>query len=197
MLTLAFDTATSFASVALVQDGKLLGESSSRAVAVLDDVDDLFHDARCAKTELNALVVGTGPGSFTGMRLGLATARALAFALEVPVAGVSSLHALAAGFPGAVPVIDAGRREIFTLRADAPVCLKPEDLELAPGTVCVGDGALRYRDVLEAKGAEIPIDAVAPHTPRARFHVQLAHDFGPAEEIEPLYLRVPDAEQKA
>jgi tRNA threonylcarbamoyladenosine biosynthesis protein TsaB len=197
VLTLAFDTATSFASVALVEDGTLLGESSSRAVAVLDDADDLFHDARRAKAELDALVVGTGPGSFTGMRLGLATARALAFALGVPAAGVSSLHALAAGFPGAVPVIDAGRREVFTLRADEPVCLKPEDIELAPGTVCVGDGALRYREVLETKGAEIPTGAVAPHTPRARFHVQLADVFGPAEEIEPLYLRIPDAEQKA
>jgi hypothetical protein len=59
----------------------------------------------------------------------------------------------------------------------------------------VGSGAVRYRDVLEAKGADIPPDADERHLPRARFHAQLARDFGPAEEVEPLYLRLPDADK--
>jgi tRNA threonylcarbamoyladenosine biosynthesis protein TsaB len=62
--------------------------------------------------------------------------------------------------------------------------------------VCVGDGALRYRAVLESAGAEIPPDDDERHLPRARFHAALARSFGPADAVEPLYLRVPDAELK-
>ena len=195
MLTLAFDTATSVATSALVRDGEVLGERVSRAVRVLEDADELLRDAGHEQSDLTALAVGTGPGSFTGLRLGLAAARGLSFALELPVAGVSTLHALAAGSPGALPVIDAGRREVFTLGGGEPLCSSPQALALEPGTVCVGDGALRYRAVLESKGAEIPPDDDERHVPRARFHAALASDFGPAQEVEPLYLRVPDAEK--
>jgi hypothetical protein len=59
--------------------------------------------------------------------------------------------------------------------------------------VYVGDGALRYRELLEERGGVVPDESDERHRPRARFHVQLARDFGPVEEIEPLYLRVPDA----
>ena len=196
MLTLAFDTATSAATTALVRDEIVLGERVSRAVSVLEDADELLGKAGAEQGDLTALVVGTGPGSFTGLRLGLAAARGLAFALELPVAGVSTLRALAAGSPGALPVIDAGRREVFVLDGPEPAVRKPQELELEPGTVCVGDGALRYRAVLESAGAEIPPDDDERHLPRARFHAALARDFGPADEVEPLYLRVPDAEQK-
>ena len=195
MLTLAFDTATSVATAALVRDGTLLGERASRAVSVLEDADELLREAGAEQGDLTGLVVGTGPGSFTGLRLGLATARGLAFALDLPVAGISTLRALAAGSPGALPVVDAGRREVFVLDGTEPVVRKPQELELEPGTLCVGDGALRYRAVLESRGAEIPPDDDERHLPRARFHAALASDFGPAEEIEPLYLRVPDAEK--
>ena len=194
MLTLAFDTATRVATAALVRDGTVLGERVSRAVSVLEDADELLREAGAEQRDLTGLVVGTGPGSFTGLRLGLAAARGLAFALDVPVAGVSTLRALAAGSPGALPVVDAGRREVFVLDGPEPAVRKPEELELEPGTVCVGDGALRYRAVLESRGAEIPPDDDERHLPRARFHAALAGDFGPAEQIEPLYLRVPDAE---
>jgi tRNA threonylcarbamoyl adenosine modification protein YeaZ len=196
VLTLAFDTATSAATTALVRDEIVLGERVSRAVSVLEDADELLGKAGAEQGDLTALVVGTGPGSFTGLRLGLAAARGLAFALELPVAGVSTLRALAAGSPGALPVIDAGRREVFVLDGPEPAVRKPQELELEPGTVCVGDGALRYRAVLESAGAEIPPDDDERHLPRARFHAALARDFGPADEVEPLYLRVPDAEQK-
>jgi tRNA threonylcarbamoyladenosine biosynthesis protein TsaB len=193
VLTLAFDTATSVATAALVRDGVVLGERLSRPVAVLEAVDELLEEAGVAQRDLTALAVGTGPGSFTGLRLGLAAARGLAFALDLPTAGVSTLDALAAGSPGAVPVIDAGRREVFALVGGEPVVRAPQELELEPGTVCVGDGAVRYRTVLEERGAEVPRDGDERHVPRARFHVQLAAQLGPAEAIEPLYLRLPDA----
>jgi tRNA threonylcarbamoyladenosine biosynthesis protein TsaB len=193
VLTLAFDTATGVATSALVDDGELLGERASRAQTLLEDVDALLRQGGAHPRDLDALAVGVGPGSFTGVRIGLATARGLALALDLRGAGVSTLDALAAGAPGALPVIDARRREVFTIAGGAPVVLEPGEVELEEGTVCVGDGAVRYREVLEAKGAVVPPDGDERHLPRARLHVQLAHDFGPVDAIEPLYLRLPDA----
>jgi tRNA threonylcarbamoyladenosine biosynthesis protein TsaB len=191
MLILAFDTATDIATSALVADGEVLGERSSRAVTLLEDVDALLRQSGMHTRDVEALAVGIGPGSFTGVRIGLSTARGLALALGVPVAGVSTLDALAAGAPGALPVVDARRREVFVPGR----VLAPADLDVGPGRLCVGSGAVRYRDVLEERGAEIPPDGDERHVPRARFHAQLARDFGPAEEVEPLYLRLPDADK--
>ncbi|MDX6512884.1 MAG: tRNA threonylcarbamoyladenosine biosynthesis protein TsaB [Gaiellaceae bacterium] len=195
MLILAFDTATTVATSALVDDGEVLGERSSRAMRVLEDVDALLRQAGARPTELGGLAVGIGPGSFTGVRIGLATARGLALALDLPVAGVSTLDALAAGAPGALPVLDARRREIFVGGPEGPRSLEPAQLRVEAGTVCVGDGAVRYRELLEQAGAIVPADDDERHVPRARFHAALAHDFGPADAVEPLYLRFPDAEQ--
>src|SRR5215213_9364137 len=154
-LILAFDTATDRATSALVSDGEVLGERVSRASTLLEDVDALLRQAGARATDVDALAVGTGPGSFTGTRIGLAAARGLALALDVPAAGVSTLDALAAGAPGAFAVIDARRREVFVA---GPRAVAPADLGFEPGTVCVGDGAVRYRDVLAHAGAEVPAD---------------------------------------
>jgi tRNA threonylcarbamoyladenosine biosynthesis protein TsaB len=193
-LVLAFDTATPVATSALVLDGEVLGERASRAAAVLADADELLREAGLGPSDLGALVVGTGPGSFTGIRIGLAAARGLALALDVPVAGVSTLDALAAARLGARPVIDARRREVFVLRDGLPVACLPAELDVDPGTVLVGDGAVRYRPELEAAGSEIPPDRDLVHIPRARFHAALARDFGDADLVEPIYVRLPDAE---
>jgi tRNA threonylcarbamoyladenosine biosynthesis protein TsaB len=194
VLILAFDTATDRATSALVGDGEVLGERVSRASTLLEDVDALLRQAGAHAGDVEALAVGTGPGSFTGTRIGLAVARGLGLALDVPAAGVSTLAALAAGAPGAVPVIDAKRREIFV---EGPRVLAPAELAPALGTVCVGDGALRWREVLEAAGAQVPPDDDERHLPRARFHAELAGDFGPAELLEPIYVRTPDAQNAA
>jgi tRNA threonylcarbamoyladenosine biosynthesis protein TsaB len=194
VLTLAFDTATSAATAALVRDGDVLGEAVSRAVRVLEDADRLLRESGAERAELTGIVVGTGPGSFTGLRLGLATARGLALALELPLAGVSTLDALAAGAPSAVPVVDAGRREVFTLLDGEPAACVPADIRAA---LCVGDGAVRYRSVLEQRGVEVPPDDDERHLPRARFHALLARDYRSPDAVEPLYLRIPDAEQQA
>jgi tRNA threonylcarbamoyladenosine biosynthesis protein TsaB len=194
-LVLAFDTATPCATSALVLDGEVLGERMSRAAAVLADADELLRTAGFGPGDLGGLVVGTGPGSFTGIRIGLAAARGLALSLGLRVAGVSTLDALAAGLSGALPVIDARRREVFALRDGVPVALRPAELDFEQGTVLVGDGAIRYRPELEAAGAEVPPDRDVVHVPRARLHASLARDFVDADLVEPIYVRLPDAEK--
>jgi len=192
MLILAFDTATDVATSALVREGEVLGERTGRAVSVLADADELLRAAALTPGDLDLLAVGVGPGSFTGVRIGLAAARGLALALDLPAAGVSTLDALAAGAPGALPVIDARRSEVFVPDGAAA----PATLDVA-GATLVGSGAVRYRDVFEAAGAVVPPDDDERHIPRARFHAQLARDPGPAELVEPLYVRAPDAKVPA
>ena len=191
LLILAFDTATDVASSALLDDDEVLGERWSAARTLLEDVDALLRQASAQPAELGALVVGTGPGSFTSTRIGLAAARGLAVALGIEGAGVSTLDSLAAGAEGALPVIDARRGEVFVPDIAA---VAPEDVDAA-GRLCVGDGAVRYREVLEAAGAVIPPDDDPRHRPSAVLHARLATAFGPVDAIEPIYARAPDAEQ--
>jgi len=192
VLILAFDTATDVACSALVDDGEVLGERMSVARTLLEDVDALLRQASARPADLEAIAVGTGPGSFTSTRMGLATARGLALALGVPVAGVSTLDALAAAGENLYPVIDARRREVFV---PGPRAVLPQEAALPPGATCVGDGARRYRAVLEAAGAVVASDDSPLHRPQARYHVALATSFGPAELVEPIYVRAPDADR--
>jgi len=195
VLTLAFDTATAVATSALVDGNEVLGERVSRAQTLLEDVDALLRQAGAHPSDLDRLAVGLGPGSFTGVRIGLAAARGLALSLDLPGAGISTLVALAAGAPEALPVIDAKRGEVFTLVDGEPRVLVPHELPLVEDAVCVGVGAKRYRSLLEERGAVVPPDEDECHLPRARFHAALARAAGPVDELEPLYLRVPDAER--
>jgi tRNA threonylcarbamoyl adenosine modification protein YeaZ len=168
-----------------VCDGEVVGERLTEARAVLAAADELVRQAGLQPGAIDALVVGTGPGSFTGVRMGLATARGLALALGVPAAGVSTLHAYTSGRP----VIDARRGEVFTR---GPALARPDELDVH-GERLVGDGAVRYRAVFESAGATVPPDADPAHQPAARLLVGHVTAFGPVEHVDPLYLRAPDA----
>jgi tRNA threonylcarbamoyladenosine biosynthesis protein TsaB len=191
MLVLAFDTATDVATSALLDDGRVLGERVGVARSLLEDVDALLASAGLVPTDLDALVVGTGPGSFTSTRIGLAVARGLGLALDIPGAGVSTLDALAASESGVHAIVDARRQEVFV---DGPRAAAPDDLALERGAVCVGSGAVRYRSAFERMGAVVPPDDDPRHVPRASLHASLAREYGPLDRIEPIYVRVPDAE---
>ena len=185
----AFDTATTVSTCAVVRDGVLVGVGRAEAKSVLAVADELMRAAGIEPSDLDGIVVGTGPGSFTSIRMGLATARGLALALDIPVAGASTLHA----FAGGKPVIDGRRGEVFS---EGPTLSRPEELDVA-GQRLVGDGALRYRPLFEAAGAEIPPDDDPTHLPSAELLIAHATTFGSAEAVEPLYLRAPDAKPAA
>jgi len=179
MTILAFDTATSYGAVCGVSTGARAGEA--RAGDVLEAIQRLVAEPR----ELEGIVVGRGPGSFTSIRIGLAVARTLSLGLGVPVAGASTLDAYAAG----TPVLDARRGEVF---APGPrVCL-PEELDV-DGLLLFGDGAVRYRGTFEAAGATVPPDDDPAHLPDPLVLLERAGAFGAAELVEPLYVRAPDA----
>jgi tRNA threonylcarbamoyladenosine biosynthesis protein TsaB len=159
--------------------------------------------------DLDAIAVGVGPGGFTGLRIGVATARSLARTADLPLRPVSSLAALAAGIdaPLRLPLIDAKRGELFAALhgADgeelvAPFAARPEELadrlgERAHAALAAGDGTLRFRAVLEASGVRVAPDDSELHVVRALHVCRLAADAAPAapEAVFPNYLRHPDA----
>jgi tRNA threonylcarbamoyladenosine biosynthesis protein TsaB len=198
-LTLVMDSATARAVCGLVEDGSELafasaagGHAAQRSLVLVDEV---LARARRAPGDLSRIVTGCGPGSFTGLRIGIATARGLALGLGLPCFGASTLAALAEGSPGALALIDARRGELFALGEDGEaVVAQPADIaaRIAPGTLCVGDGAVRYRAQLEAAGALVPPDDDARHAPGSAALAALAGKSAP----EPVYVRRPDAEPR-
>jgi tRNA threonylcarbamoyladenosine biosynthesis protein TsaB len=198
LVILSFDTATDVATACICGDGEVLAESATAGRSVgaqrlLDDVHGLLGRAGTRLEAVDVIVAGTGPGTFTGLRIGLATARALGFALGIPVRGVSTLDALLAPPEVDVACIDARRGEVFCAGGGIePQAMTPEALVAAVpvGTVVAGDGAVRYRDRLA--GMEIPADDSPLHIPRARHHAALHGVAGPPD---PVYLRDPDADR--
>jgi tRNA threonylcarbamoyladenosine biosynthesis protein TsaB len=199
LLLLSLDTATDVATACVWRDGQVLAESATRgrstaAQRLLDDVHHLAASARVEPAHLDAIVAGTGPGTFTGLRIGLASARALGFALGRPVYGVGTLDALLAGDGVDVACIDARRGEVFCKGAGIELCaIEPQRLAglLAPGCTLAGDGAVRYRDQLEA-AALIPPVGSPLHVPWAHHHAALRQLWN---RPDPLYVRAPDADR--
>jgi tRNA threonylcarbamoyladenosine biosynthesis protein TsaB len=215
-LILAFDTATPSTTVAVWapegprvehRDDPAPGERPRHAERLLALVEAALADAGATWDDVERLAVGVGPGGFTGLRLGVATARALAQGRGLPVVGVSSLEALAlplgARAHAVAAVIDARRGEVFAAAWQdgapllAPAALAPAALaaRLSAGTLAVGDGAVRFREELERAGAAVPADGSPAHRLSALAVARLAQDREPADRdaLLPDYRREPDA----
>lgn len=212
MLVLALDTSSPAVSAALVEVSG--GEQQTLRESVV--VDARRHGELLAQGvravlgqvragELGAVVTGTGPGPFTGLRVSLVTAAAMADALGLPAYGVCSLDAVGAG--PRVVVADARRREVYwarygtvrngTVREDGPVVEKPGELAerlraMDSPPVVVGAGAVLHREAFE--GLTVLDDELYPSTPAL---VRLAADRllsgAESDPLTPLYLRRPDA----
>jgi tRNA threonylcarbamoyladenosine biosynthesis protein TsaB len=219
---LGFDTATPDVAVAVVRDGEAIGDVQLGADAGPRHATELLPQIEGAVAEaggwdaIGAIAVGIGPGSFTGLRIGIATARALGQGLSKPLRAVGTLDALARGIaerPGAerravLAVTDARRNQVFAaLRGGAgeevwePFVASPEELaeriaELPQTPLAGGDGSLRFRQDLERAGAEVLPDADPGHRLSARHTAELAEGLPDAApgEIRPIYLRLPDAQ---
>lgn len=220
MRLLAFDTATPATTVALaLADEKLLtrrhepapGERPGHVSELLPLALALLDEAGIDFAQLDRIAVGVGPGTFTGLRIGVATACALAHAHAVPLVGVSTLRSLAAGAavdaPAVLAVLDARRGEAFAAAwaderallepaARTPDALAEAAAALPTGAVAVGDGAVRFRAVLEAAGVSVPADDSAAHRVEAAVHARLAAGMEATtpDAVLPAYLRLPDAE---
>ncbi len=223
MITLALDTATPAPSLAVLSDGatlaeRLLDPAQGAGRRVVEEIHRLLTDAGVGVRDLGGIVVGVGPGGFTGLRIGIATALGLGQALGVPVRGVASIEALALGIVVAapagaivVPVIDAKRQEVFAAayRGDGAgglqTVIEPhatsaaglgERLAEVVGSTeqihLAGDGVHRCADLLGPMVLALPQDSPA-HQVDAVMLAQRARTGG-ARPVSPLYLRLPDAE---
>lgn len=198
MVALALDTATTRAAVGVLVDGRWTVRTADAALAAqtaLALADDALGEAGATPAAIERVAVGCGPGSFTALRIGIATAHGLAAATGAELVGVSTLAVLREGAgPDAYAVIDARRGEVFAAGPDlAEQVLDPAALaaRLRPGALAVGDGALRHRDALESAGAVVPADDDPRHAPQPVAVLAVA-EREPATAA-PRYLRAPDA----
>jgi len=226
-LTLAIDTSGAVESLALVQGGLVLADQRARrprrrGTALGVAIDRLLASVGRAPADLAAISVGLGPGAFTGLRVGISTARGMARALDIPLYGFDSTLGLACAAFGhdVVVVLDARRDEVYVARYAAaadPASLptpehatrleSPEDLAAslvdAPSRLLVGDGARLYADQLLAAAPQHRIGTLEPGGAAlgavARDAARrLAADERPAlASVVPLYLRDHDAAQRA
>lgn len=218
MNVLGFDTSTAATSVCVLRaDGEAfelspgpeaLAAPPGHASELMPRVAEAMERAGLGFGELDAIAVGRGPGTFTGLRIGIATARALATANDLPVRPVSSLAALAAGIdaPLRLPLIDAKRGEVFAALYEGgeerwpafvagPEALAERVQAQSPSALAAGDGALRFREVLEAAGVEVAPPESQLHVVRGVHVCSLAANVEAVspEAVLPDYIRAPDA----
>lgn len=219
MNVLGLDTSTAGSAAAVLRaDGRAFvrdpapeeaGGRPSHSAELLPRAAAVLDEAGLAWGDLEAVAVGVGPGAFTGLRIGVATARALAAAHVLELRPVSSLAALAAGIdaPLRLPLIDAGRGEVFAALYEgererrAPFAASAEavaawvrDEGLTP--LAAGNGSVRWADALQAGGVTVVPAGVQAHVPSAEAICRLALDVpaAPAEAVLPQYLREPDVQ---
>ncbi|MBA2726261.1 MAG: tRNA (adenosine(37)-N6)-threonylcarbamoyltransferase complex dimerization subunit type 1 TsaB [Actinobacteria bacterium] len=219
MLILGIETSTPQASVAIgseqgVVASALVSRGASYNEFLLPAIRFCLEEAGLGYRNLGGIAVGLGPGLFTGMRVGVATAKALAQTLSLPIAGMSSLDVLAYSVRYAPKTIcaalDARRNEVFhAFYRSSPGGLqrmtdyrveRPEQLAIGIASrpeevLMVGNGALLYRDIFEDLGSVVEVGTMSHQFPDAASVVELAlprmfrEDFDSLYELKPLYLR--------
>lgn len=215
---LGIETSGTIGSVALWEGAVVAEESFQRGLvhgkALVPTIARLLEQAGWEKTSLGLIAVSQGPGSYTGVRVGVATAKALAYALGRPLLGVSTLDALARNHTHAAipvcPVVDARWEQVYTAlyaadfaRVWGPRAMRPEDLarELPEKVHLFGDGMKRYGSMFQREG--ITFGGEDEWVCHAREVASLgARDFAAgrrddASTLVPLYLRPTEAEVKA
>lgn len=225
MRVLGIETATWTASVAIIDEAltlaeKSLPDSTSHATALFPLVNDTLRAAQVSLDDLDLIAVSIGPGSFTGLRIGLSVAKGLALAHDRPIVGVPTLEALAvaAGPRSQVlwTVLDARKREVYAAAfhctaADGVAMIAPPTVcsaaqlaaQLAPPCVVIGDGVDVYREVWRARlGSGIELQSAASVRPSGAAVARLglrrfrAGGADAVDELEPYYVRSPDAERQ-
>jgi tRNA threonylcarbamoyladenosine biosynthesis protein TsaB len=223
MIVVGFDTATPDTVVALAGAGEPIelrhspgtGERPGHAQRLLALAAQALRVAGASWDDVERIGVGVGPGTFTGLRIGVATARALAQATGAQLAAVSTLEALATAAADAQPsahrvlaVLDARRGEAFVAgwergeQVRRTAAVQPAGLPglLGPAPrawLAVGDGAIRFRAHLESAGASVPADGSPLHRVSGLAVCRLAESAQPVdrESLVPDYVRAPDARQ--
>ncbi|MDD5450583.1 MAG: tRNA (adenosine(37)-N6)-threonylcarbamoyltransferase complex dimerization subunit type 1 TsaB [Desulfovibrionales bacterium] len=225
MKILAVDTSTHTGSAALTDNGAVLAEYSlfsneTHSRRLLQAVEHLLAQTGLAFNDIDGLAVAIGPGSFTGIRIGLATFKGLALATGKPVVGISSLDALAANFPVAdrpvFPVIDARKKEVFTaayypnedgrlIKTSPELALSPQDLvtRIKERVILVGDGARSYGEFFKKELGDKAFFAPGPFSFIRASNVAFlaAEKFKAGEQADivtmvPAYIRPSEAELK-
>jgi tRNA threonylcarbamoyladenosine biosynthesis protein TsaB len=223
VIVVGIDTATPQVSVAMGTETAILGRvqiaGKARQESVTPALEQLLAWTGTDLGQVGGFAVGIGPGLFTGLRVGVETAKTLAQVTGAPLIAVPSIDALAYAVRHTertiVAVIDGRRKEVFAalyrpvpggvVRLTEPAVQRPEalaaDLEAAPGEVlAVGDGAILYRDVLRSVGARVEFASPAAAHPDAASLVELAvprflrEEHDQVFDVVPMYLRKSDAE---
>jgi len=225
MKVLGIDTSTSCGSIGLIDDGEVISDyllniSVTHSERLLGAIEFVLREARCPIGEIDGWAVSLGPGSFTGLRIGVSTVKGLAFATEKPVAGVSTLDVLASQIAPTsyliCPILDARKQEVYTafyrygdgsslMRQSGYQAIRPDDLvkKIKEHTIFLGDGVKTYKEFLINS---LPSLAIFPPAPLGVSHGSMVAKLGfellqKGERLDlstfaPIYVRPSEAEMK-
>lgn len=227
MIILSVDTSSDVASAAITDDEKVIGEinintKKTHSQTIMPMIDSLLKQSELDISDIDLIAAANGPGSFTGLRIGVSAVKGLAHAAKIPVVGVSILEAMAYNLPFCEyyisPIMDARRQQVYNAvykwengelcEHKPPRALSVEELSeeleaLGEKTVFVGDGVRAYRDVLKEKLGDkaifAPVGAVGQRASGLCVPAKKLYDENKTlscYELKPFYLRKPQAERE-
>jgi tRNA threonylcarbamoyladenosine biosynthesis protein TsaB len=222
MKALAIDTSNLVMGIAVITNDRIIGEfttnlKKNHSVRLMPAIQDLLNEVDIAPNELERIIVANGPGSYTGVRIGVTAAKTMAWALGIPIVGVSSLEVLAQNgryFGGLVsPMFDARRNQVYTglygrnetthsLVKDEQIILVTDWLEqlksLGQSILFLGnDVAMHEKWIVDELGNQAVFGALSEHNPRPGELAMLGINRDPWEDIHtfvPSYLQLAEAE---